>query len=190
MAAPPLAARSSPAGSPRSPSSSPAASPTAISPNASYSPSAPSKPTSTASSASSTSTPAPSSPITSAPASRKYVPAYVILRISPTPSSPRFTTPAPTGIETKLEAINMYDAIIVGARCAGSPTAMLLARKGYKVLVVDKATFPSDTMSTHLIHQPSIARLARWGLLEELQASNCPPITHIKVDVGPFALEG
>ena len=43
----------------------------------------------------------------------------------------------------------MYDAIVVGARCAGSPTAMLLARKGYKVLLVDRTTFPSDTMSTH-----------------------------------------
>ena len=55
-----------------------------------------------------------------------------------------------------------YDAIIVGARCAGSPTAMLLARKGYKVLVVDKATFP-DTISTHLIHPPGVAALQRWG---------------------------
>ncbi len=43
----------------------------------------------------------------------------------------------------------MYDAIIVGARCAGSPTAMLLARQGVKVLLVDRATFPSDTISTH-----------------------------------------
>ena len=41
----------------------------------------------------------------------------------------------------------MYDAIVVGARCAGSPTAMLLARKGYRVLLVDKATFPSDAVS-------------------------------------------
>ena len=48
----------------------------------------------------------------------------------------------------------MYDAIVVGARCAGSPTAMLLARKGYKVLLLDKAGFPSDTLSTHYIHQP------------------------------------
>ena len=47
----------------------------------------------------------------------------------------------------------MYDAIIIGARCAGAPTAMLLARKGHRVLLVDKATFPSDTMST-LIIQP------------------------------------
>ena len=38
-------------------------------------------------------------------------------------------------------ANNRFDAIVVGARCAGSPTAMLLARKGYKVLVVDRATF-------------------------------------------------
>ena len=56
----------------------------------------------------------------------------------------------------------MYDAIVVGARCAGSPTAMLLARKGYRVLLVDKASFPSDTMSTHYIHQPGISRLNRW----------------------------
>ena len=41
----------------------------------------------------------------------------------------------------------MYDVIIVGARCAGSPTAMLLARKGYRVLLVDKTTFPSDVVN-------------------------------------------
>lgn len=38
-----------------------------------------------------------------------------------------------------------YDVIVVGARCAGSPIAMLLTRKGYKVLVVDKATFPEGS---------------------------------------------
>ena len=56
-----------------------------------------------------------------------------------------------------------YDAIVVGARCAGSPTAMLLARKGYRVLTVDRATFPSDTTSTHLIHPPGVEALDRWG---------------------------
>ena len=64
-----------------------------------------------------------------------------------------------------------YDAIVVGARCAGSPTAMLLARKGYRVLVVDRSTFPSDTLSTHLIHAPGVAALDRWGLLDEVIAS-------------------
>jgi flavin-dependent dehydrogenase len=43
---------------------------------------------------------------------------------------------------------NRYDVIVVGARCAGSPTAMLLATSGYRVLLVDRATFPSDTIST------------------------------------------
>lgn len=84
----------------------------------------------------------------------------------------------------------MYDAIVVGARCAGSPTAMLLARKGYRVLLVDRAAFPSDHMSTHWIHQPGIARLKSWGLMERLVATGCPPITSITLDVGPFALRG
>jgi flavin-dependent dehydrogenase len=84
----------------------------------------------------------------------------------------------------------MYDAIVVGARCAGSPTAMLLARKGYRVLLLDRDTFPSDHMSTHWIHQPGVARLARWGLRERLVATGCPPINSITMDVGPFALRG
>lgn len=84
----------------------------------------------------------------------------------------------------------MYDAIVVGARCAGSPTAMLLARKGYRVLLLDKAGFPSDHMSTHWIHQPGVARLERWGLRERLAATGCPPITSISMDLGPFALQG
>jgi flavin-dependent dehydrogenase len=83
-----------------------------------------------------------------------------------------------------------YDAIVVGARCAGSPTAMLLARKGYRVLVVDRATFPSDTLSTHLIHAPGVAALRRWGLLDEVVASGCPPIGTYSFDFGPFTLAG
>ena len=67
----------------------------------------------------------------------------------------------------------MYDAIVVGARCAGSPTAMLLARMGYKVLMVDKASFPSDTMSGHYIHHPGSACLERWGARAALRRTNC-----------------
>lgn len=84
----------------------------------------------------------------------------------------------------------IYDAIVVGARCAGASTAMLLARKGYRVLLVDKAAFPSDTLSTHYIHQPGVAKLHRWGLLEKVAASGCPPIGKQIFDVGPFALIG
>jgi 2-polyprenyl-6-methoxyphenol hydroxylase-like FAD-dependent oxidoreductase len=85
---------------------------------------------------------------------------------------------------------NQYDAIVVGARCAGSPTAMLLARRGYKVLVVDRATFPSDTISTHLVHPPGVAALRRWGLLDRLLATGCPPIDTYAFDFGPFTLSG
>lgn len=84
----------------------------------------------------------------------------------------------------------MYDAIICGARVAGAPTAMLLARKGYRVLLLDRASFPSDTLSTHLIHQPGIARLKRWGLLPRLEATGCPPITLATLDAGDIAITG
>src|SRR5687768_9142416 len=84
----------------------------------------------------------------------------------------------------------MYDAIVVGARCAGSPTAMLLAQKGYRVLLVDRAAFPSDTISTHYVWQPGVARLKRWGLLDRIVASNCPAITKVTMDLGSFALTG
>jgi flavin-dependent dehydrogenase len=83
-----------------------------------------------------------------------------------------------------------YDAIVVGARCAGSPTAMLLARRGYRVLLLDKATFPSDTMSTHLVHPPGVAALDRWGLLEGLQDSGCPPVETYSFDFGPVTIAG
>jgi flavin-dependent dehydrogenase len=83
-----------------------------------------------------------------------------------------------------------YDAIIVGARCAGSPTAMLLARQGYRVLLVDRASFPSDTVSTHLIHAPGVAALQRWGLLDQVIATNCPPINTYAFDFGPVTISG
>jgi flavin-dependent dehydrogenase len=83
-----------------------------------------------------------------------------------------------------------YDAIVVGARCAGAPTAMLLARRGYRVLVVDRATFPSDTLSTHLIHAPGVAALDRWGLLDDVVATDCPPIETYSFDFGPVTISG
>jgi flavin-dependent dehydrogenase len=84
----------------------------------------------------------------------------------------------------------MYDAIVVGARCAGSPTAMLLARQGHRVLLVDRAGFPSDTLSTHYIHQSGVACLERWGLLPRIAAAGAPAIRRYTLDVGPFALHG
>jgi 2-polyprenyl-6-methoxyphenol hydroxylase-like FAD-dependent oxidoreductase len=82
----------------------------------------------------------------------------------------------------------MYDAIIVGARCAGAATAMLLARRGHKVLLVDRATFPSDLPHGHFIHRRGPARLKRWGLLGRVAATGAPPITSVTSDYGDFPL--
>ena len=83
-----------------------------------------------------------------------------------------------------------YDAIVVGARCAGSTTGMLLAREGYRVLIVDRATFPSDTLSTHVIHPPGVAALDRWGLLDRVVATGCPPLETYSFDFGHFTISG
>lgn len=83
-----------------------------------------------------------------------------------------------------------YDAIVIGARCAGSPTAMLLARKGYRVLVLDRARFPSDTISTHIVHPLAAAALKKWGLLDRLVATGCPPIDTYSFDFGPVTISG
>jgi flavin-dependent dehydrogenase len=84
----------------------------------------------------------------------------------------------------------MYDVIVVGARVAGSSTAMLLARKGYRVLVVDRASFPSDTLSSHQVHLPAVARLRRWGLLDRVVASGAPATRAVRFDTGEVVLEG
>ena len=83
-----------------------------------------------------------------------------------------------------------YDAIVVGARCAGSPTAMLVARSGHRKLLVDRATFPSDTLSTHAIHAPGVAALRRWGVLDTVIATGCPALETYSFDFGPFTITG
>ncbi|HEY8202215.1 MAG TPA: hypothetical protein VII47_12795 [Actinomycetota bacterium] len=50
--------------------------------------------------------------------------------------------------------------------------------------------FPSDTLSTHLIHAPGVAALHRWGLLERVAATGCPPISTYSLDFGPFVISG
>jgi len=69
-----------------------------------------------------------------------------------------------------------YDVVIAGARCAGAATAMLLARSGLRVLVVDPTRPGSDTLSTHALMRGAIEQLDRWGLLERIRAAGTPPI--------------
>ena len=75
-----------------------------------------------------------------------------------------------------------YDVIVCGRpMCGGADTAMLLARRGYRVLLLDADRLPSDMpMSTHLIWQSGAARLHR-GLLDRVAETNCPPIRRCEV---------
>jgi 2-polyprenyl-6-methoxyphenol hydroxylase-like FAD-dependent oxidoreductase len=83
-----------------------------------------------------------------------------------------------------------YDVIVVGARVAGAATALLLARCGLRVLAVDRSRFPSDTLSTHQIQVPGVARLHRWGLLDRLAAAGTPATREVRFDPGPVVLDG
>ena len=69
-----------------------------------------------------------------------------------------------------------YDVVVVGARVAGASTAMLLARAGLRVALVERAAYGSDTPSTHALMRAGVLQLSRWGLLDEVVAAGTPPV--------------
>jgi menaquinone-9 beta-reductase len=81
-----------------------------------------------------------------------------------------------------------YDAVIIGARCAGAATALLLARSGAKVLVVDRQAYGSDTMSTHALMRGAVLQLKRWGLIPDIAAAGTPAIRSTTFHYGSEAI--
>lgn len=82
-----------------------------------------------------------------------------------------------------------FDVVVVGARCAGAPLAMLLARSGLRVCLIDRSRFPSEVPSTHAIQPNGTAALARWGLDTAVRASGAPPIVQAKVVIDDVAVD-
>lgn len=86
-----------------------------------------------------------------------------------------------------------YDAVVVGGRVAGAATALLLARSGLDVLVLDRGRPGSDTLSTHALMRSGVAQLCRWGLLDSIVEQGTPPIhrtvVHYGTDVLPIEVE-
>ena len=72
--------------------------------------------------------------------------------------------------------IMKFDAVVVGARCAGAATALLLARAGARVLLVDRGVYGTDTLSTHALMRGAVLQLHRWGLLPAIVAAGTPPV--------------
>ena len=83
----------------------------------------------------------------------------------------RFTKDTSTGTSQR------YDAVVVGARCAGAATAMLLARQGLSVLLVERDRHGADTLSTLALMRAGVLELYRWGLVDRVRAAGTPPIT-------------
>jgi len=80
-----------------------------------------------------------------------------------------------------------FDVVVVGARCAGSPLATLLAREGVRVALVERAKFPRDTLSTHIFEAPGINVLGRLGVLNRVCATGAEPIRHLDFRHDEFA---
>jgi flavin-dependent dehydrogenase len=80
--------------------------------------------------------------------------------------------------------VDHYDVVIVGARVGGAATAMLLARHGMRVLVVDRGRYGADTLSTHALMRGGVFLLSRWGLLDRIADAGTPPIRETRFDYG------
>jgi menaquinone-9 beta-reductase len=89
---------------------------------------------------------------------------------------------APCGLDTR------YDVVIIGARCAGAATALLLARSGAKVLVVERQAYGSDTTSTHALMRGAVVQLNRWGLIPSVTAAETPAIRSTTFHYGDEAI--
>ena len=81
-----------------------------------------------------------------------------------------------------------YDALVVGARCAGAATAMLMARQGMRVLVIDRGGYGTDTISTHALMRGSVLQLHRWGILPRIQEADTPPVKMTTFHYGDEAI--
>lgn len=90
---------------------------------------------------------------------------------------------------TNLAFAPHYDAVVVGARCAGAATAMLLARQGAKVLVIDRDRPGTDTMSTHALMRGAVMQLSRWGTLPRIVAAGTPAIRRTSFTYGAETIE-
>jgi 2-polyprenyl-6-methoxyphenol hydroxylase-like FAD-dependent oxidoreductase len=77
-----------------------------------------------------------------------------------------------------------WDAVVVGGRVAGASTALLLARAGLRVLVVDRARRGSDTLSTHALMRGGVLQLQRWGVLDRVVATGAPPVRRVTFHYG------
>src|SRR5215813_11011320 len=82
-----------------------------------------------------------------------------------------------------------FDVVVIGSGVAGAPTAMLLARSGHKVLLIDRHTFPRDSLSTHFIWPRGVSYLNRWGLADPI-FNQTPHFTMLEMNVEGISLKG
>ena len=92
------------------------------------------------------------------------------------PSGARPAGRSSSGMGSVMQRSYRTDVVVVGARAAGAATAMLLARAGLDVIVVDRGREGTDTLSTHALIRGAVIQLNRWGLLDSIRAAGTPAV--------------
>src|SRR5690606_37537157 len=103
---------------------------------------------------------------------------------SPTGPRSRSTSRWPEARRERSIMSRDVDVVVVGGRVAGASTAMLLARQGHRVLALDRAALPSDTVSTHALLRSGVLQLRRWGLLDRVVDAGTPPVRAVTLGCG------
>jgi len=88
-----------------------------------------------------------------------------------------------------MSTVTSHDAVIVGARVAGASTALLLARAGCDVLVLDRSRYGADTLSTHALMRPGVLQLSRWGVLDRIVAAGTPALRRTGLHFGELSVD-
>ena len=90
---------------------------------------------------------------------------------------------------TARSPLKPWDAIVIGARCAGAATALLMARGGARVLCIDYGDPGTDTLSTHALMRLGVVQLARWGVLDAIREAGTPQIRRTVFHYGDETVE-
>src|SRR5215467_12594139 len=97
------------------------------------------------------------------------------------PGSPGITPSPSASSECMSGTTASTDVVVVGAGPAGAATAILLARRGHRVTLFDRARFPRDKVCGEYLSPEASRILDRLGVLEAVEHAGARPLRGMRV---------